>query len=183
MRTYILEREQLIPLSRSQTFAFFGDALNLEAITPPFLHFRVLTKPRIEMKEGTLLDYRLSLFGIPFYWQTLIERWSPEDSFVDAQLKGPYRLWHHTHTFEEIAPNQTLMRDKVLYRLPYGIFGKLARALFVKRALNRIFDYRREMTARLLTPENPGLDEITHTKSGCATPDTIIQAPAEAPAD
>ncbi len=177
MRTYILEREQIIPLSRSQTFAFFGDALNLEAITPPFLHFRVLTKPQIEMKEGTLLDYRLSLFGIPFYWQTLIERWSPEDSFVDTQLAGPYNLWHHTHTFEELAPNQTLMRDRVLYRLPYGIFGRLTQALFVKRALKIIFDYRKEMAARLLTPDNPELDKITQAQGKRATPDASAQTP------
>lgn len=175
MRTYILEREQIIPLPRSQTFAFFGDAMNLEAITPPFLHFRVLTKPQIEMKEGTLLDYRLSLFGIPFYWQTLIERWSPEDSFVDTQLKGPYKLWHHTHTFEELAPNQTLMRDRVLYGIPYGIFGRLAQALFVKRALNLIFDYRKEMTTRLLTPDNPELDKITQAPIKKATPEAIAQ--------
>lgn len=173
---YILEREQMIPLSKSQTFAFFGDAMNLEVITPPFLHFRVLTQPPIEMQAGTLLDYRLSLFGIPFYWQTLIEQWSPDNSFVDRQLAGPYNLWHHMHTFEELAPNQTLIRDRVLYSLPYGIFGKLAHTLFVKRALKIIFHYRREMTARLLTPENPKLDEITGAKFKSQPPDAIVQS-------
>jgi ligand-binding SRPBCC domain-containing protein len=177
MRTYLLEREQIIPLSRTQTFAFFGDALNLEAITPPFLHFRVLTQPPIEMQAGTLLDYRLSLFGISFNWQTLIEAWSPEDSFVDTQLAGPYKLWHHTHTFEELAPDKTLMRDRVLYRLPYGILGQFAHALFVKRALNTIFNYRGEMTSRLLTPDNPELDRITRAKYRGTTPDAISHTP------
>jgi ligand-binding SRPBCC domain-containing protein len=177
MRTYILERQQIIPLPRTQTFAFFGDALNLELITPPFLHFRVLTKPPIAMQAGTLLDYRLSLFGIPFYWQTLIERWSPEDSFVDTQLTGPYNLWHHTHTFETIAPNQTLMRDTVLYRLPFGFAGRIAHALFVKRTLNMIFDYRRDMTKRLLTPENPQLDDITRAQFINATLDATTSSP------
>lgn len=173
---YILEREQMIPLSKSQTFAFFGDAMNLEAITPPFLHFRVLTQAPIEMQAGTLLDYRLSLFGIPFYWQTLIEQWSPDNTFVDRQLSGPYKLWHHTHTFEELAANQTMMRDRVLYRIPYGIFGKLAHALFVRRALKIIFEYRREMTARLLTLENPKLDEITQAKFKSQPPEGIVQS-------
>jgi ligand-binding SRPBCC domain-containing protein len=177
MCTYLLEREQIIPLSRTQTFAFFGDALNLEAITPPFLHFRVLTQPPIEMQAGTLLDYRLSLFGISFNWQTLIEAWSPENSFVDTQLAGPYDLWHHTHTFEELAPDKTLMRDRVLYRLPYSILGQFAHALFVKRALNTIFNYRREMTSRLLTPDNPELDRITQTKYRGTTPDAISHTP------
>lgn len=180
MRTYILEREQIIPLSRTQTFAFFGDALNLEAITPKFLHFRVLTPPPIEMHAGTLLDYRLSLFGIPFNWRTLIESWSPEDSFVDTQLSGPYKLWHHTHTFESLAPDKTLMRDRVLYRLPFSIFGRLTHALMVKRTLNHIFDYRRDMTARLLTPDNPDLEKITQTRFRNAVPDARSQASADA---
>jgi ligand-binding SRPBCC domain-containing protein len=164
MRTFILEREQMIPLSRSQTFAFFGDALNLQLITPPFLHFRVLTKPPVDMQAGTLLDYRLSLFGMPFYWQTRIAQWRPEESFVDTQIKGPYALWHHTHTFEAIASRKTLMRDRILYRIPYSIFGHLAQGLFVKRTLDRIFDYRAETTARLLRPDNPRLDELTRAK-------------------
>jgi ligand-binding SRPBCC domain-containing protein len=180
MGTYILEREQIIPLSRTQTFAFFGDALNLEAITPQFLHFRVLTPPPIEMHAGTLLNYRLSLFGIPFHWRTLIESWSPEDSFVDTQLSGPYKLWHHTHTFEALAPDQTVMRDRVLYRLPFSILGQFAHAVMVKRILNLIFDYRRDMTARLLTPDNPELNKITQTKFSSATPDALSQAPADA---
>jgi ligand-binding SRPBCC domain-containing protein len=163
MHTYVLEREQIIPLSRARTFAFFADALNLESITPPFLHFRVLTQPPIVMQAGTLLEYRLSLFGIPFHWRTLIERWSPEEAFVDTQVAGPYRLWHHTHTFAELAPDRTLVRDRVLYRLPYGSFGRLAQALFVKRTLKIIFDYRGLMTARLLTFDNPELDKITQT--------------------
>src|SRR5262249_31154512 len=133
---------------------FFSDAMNLERITPPILRFRVLTRPPIEMKTGVLLDYKLKLFGLPLRWQTLIEKWSPEDSFVDTQLAGPYNLWHHTHTFEEISPNRTLMRDRILYRIPYGILGRVAHALFVKRMLKQIFDYRAEIVTRLLTFEN-----------------------------
>jgi ligand-binding SRPBCC domain-containing protein len=177
MQTYLLEREQVIPLPRPQVFAFFGDALNLQLITPPFLHFRVLTKSPVEMKVGTLLDYRLSLFGVGFYWQTLIEQWVPEESFVDRQVTGPYALWHHTHTFAEIAPHKTLMRDRVLYRLPYTVFGKAAHAVFVKRTLAKIFDYRKAMTARLLTPENPELDAITQAKFKNASIDANAPSP------
>jgi len=165
MKTYILEREQIIPLSRSKTFAFFGDAMNLERITPPLLRFRVLSESPSEMKAAALLEYKLKLFGIPFRWLTLIEKWSPEESFVDTQLTGPYALWHHTHTFEAIAPDKTLMRDRVLYRIPYGIFGRLAHALFVKRTLKSIFDYRAETVANLLTPTNPELDKLLAPQS------------------
>lgn len=152
MQTYLLERTQVIERPRGETFAFFGDAFNLERITPSFLRFRILNEPPIEMAEGTLLEYRLALFGIRFYWKTLIERWSPEESFVDVQLKGPYALWRHTHTFEELGRASTLVRDRVEYQIPYGLFGRIAHRLFVKRALKKIFVHRAEVIARLLEP-------------------------------
>jgi len=161
MRTYVLDREQIIPLPRHQTFSFFADAFNLELITPPFLHFKVLSQPPVKMKAGALLDYRLALFGIPFHWQSLIESWTPDESFVDMQLRGPYTLWHHTHTFEEMASGKTLMRDRVLYRIPYSLFGRISHGFFVERLLKEIFDYRAAVVARLLTPANPELDKIT----------------------
>lgn len=150
MKTYTLEREQIIPRSRTETFAFFCDALNLERITPTFLKFRITTPKPINLAEGALIDYQLKLFGIRFNWRTLIEHWQPEEKFVDVQIKGPYALWHHTHTFEETASRQTLMRDCVLYRIPFGVFGQLAHRLFVRRMLETIFDYRAKVTAELL---------------------------------
>ena len=161
MRTYVLEREQIITLPRHKTFSFFADAFNLELITPPFLHFKVLSNPPVKMKAGALLDYRLGLFGIPFHWQTLIESWTPDESFIDTQLSGPYAFWHHTHTFAELAPDKTLMRDRVLYRMPFAIFGRIAQRFFVERMLREIFDYRAAVVAGLLTPTNPVLDKIT----------------------
>lgn len=150
MKIYVLEREQQIDLSRHEVFAFFSDAFNLERITPRFLSFRILTKRPVRMEPGTLLEYKLSLFGISFYWQTRIEEWRPEEYFVDVQLKGPYALWRHTHSFEELGVERTLMRDRVEYAIRFGLFGRLAHWLFVRRSLKRIFDYRAEMTAGLL---------------------------------
>ena len=149
----MLERTQVIERPRSETFAFFSDAFNLERITPPLLRFRILTAPPIKMAEGTLLDYRLTLFGIRFYWKTLIERWSPEESFVDLQIKGPYALWRHTHRFEQLSATSTLVRDSVEYRIPFGFVGRIAHTLFVKRTLKKIFDYRAQVIERLLAPE------------------------------
>jgi ligand-binding SRPBCC domain-containing protein len=150
MKTYVLERSQVIERPLAETFAFFGDAFNLERITPPFLRFRVLNRPPVVMGAGTLLEYRLGLFGVSFRWRTLIEKWSPDESFIDVQLKGPYSLWRHTHSFEELGPGRTLMRDRVEYRVPLGPLGRMANALFVAKMLDKIFDYREKMTARLL---------------------------------
>lgn len=153
MNIYRLERTQIIPRSLSETFAFFTDAFNLQRITPPFLHFQILTPPPIRMEAGTLIAYRLALFGVPLYWQTRIESWTPEESFVDTQFKGPYAWWRHTHLFEEKGPQEVLMRDLVEYSISYGVVGKIAHSLFVKRWLKHIFDYRAAQTARLLGAE------------------------------
>jgi ligand-binding SRPBCC domain-containing protein len=144
----VLEREQRIGRPRAEVFAFFEDAANLERITPPFLRFRVTTPPPIAMHDGTLIDYRLSLFGIPFGWRTRIETYRPKEEFTDTQLKGPYKRWHHTHTFEDV-PGGTLMRDRVEYELPLGPLGSLAHVLFVKYTLARVFDYRFKAIAEM----------------------------------
>ncbi len=153
MKIYFLERRQLIQRPRSETFAFFSDMSNLERITPSFLRFRILTPP-IKMEAGTVIEYRLALFGAPVYWRTVIESWDPEESFVDSQIKGPYALWRHTHSFEEKGPRQTLMRDLVEYGIPYGALGRIAHALFVERWLKKIFDYRAAMIERLMEAED-----------------------------
>jgi ligand-binding SRPBCC domain-containing protein len=93
------------------------------------------------MEAGALIDCGLSLYGVPMRWRTRIEEFTPNERFIDVQLNGPYRLWHHTHIFEEHAEG-TLMRDEVNYQVPFGPLGTLARALFVRRQLEQIFDYR-----------------------------------------
>ena len=143
----VLERTQFIPRPRAEVFAFFEDARNLEAITPPFLKFKVTTPGAIEMKPGTLIDYRLRIFGVPFGWRTEIAEYEPNERFVDQQLKGPYKRWHHTHTFEDVTGG-TRMKDRVEYEVPLGPLGSIAHVVFVKRMVNAIFDYRAKEIAR-----------------------------------
>jgi ligand-binding SRPBCC domain-containing protein len=146
---YRLERTQLVPLERSRVFAFFEDATNLERITPPFLGFRILSPLPITMGEGTLIDYRIRLFGLPIRWRTRIDAYEPPFRFVDRQLEGPYRFWHHTHLFEE-HDDGTLITDRVDYDIGFGPIGVLARGLFVRRTLESIFDYRQGAIETLL---------------------------------
>jgi ligand-binding SRPBCC domain-containing protein len=96
----------------------------------------------LEMRLGALLDYRLSLFGVPFRWHTQITKWDPPNRFVDEQLRGPYARWVHTHTFTE-TERGTLIDDHVLYRLPLSPLGEMAFPI-VRRQLARIFSYRQE---------------------------------------
>jgi ligand-binding SRPBCC domain-containing protein len=142
VREHLLERSQRVEVPVERAFGFYADALNLEPATPPWLHFNVTTPGAIEMGAGTLLDYRLRLHGVPIEWQTRIETWEPPRRFVDTQVRGPYALWEHTHTFEPAGEGATMMHDRVRYAIPYGPLGELAHLLFVRRDLRRIFDYR-----------------------------------------
>jgi ligand-binding SRPBCC domain-containing protein len=145
-RLHQLTRTQLVGRPIPEVFAFFADPSNLEALTPPFLHFRILTPMPIEMRPGAQLDYQLSLFGVPVKWRTRITDWQPEKRFVDEQESGPYALWRHTHEFEARGTS-TLVLD---YSEPLGPVGTIAHLLFVRRTLDRIFDFRREAIVRLL---------------------------------
>ncbi len=156
MASYVLEREQLIPRPRAEVFGFFAQARNLERLTPGFLRFQILTPEPIEMRPGTLIDYRLHLYGLPLRWRTRIERFEPEERFVDLQLSGPYRRWEHLHEFSD-APGGTLMRDRVEYALPLGPLGAAAHALMVRRSLARIFDYRRAAVEELFGEVTPSV--------------------------
>ena len=149
MKVYQLRREQWLDLTREELFPFFADAGNLEAITPPWLGFRILTPRPIEMRAGTLIDYSLRLHGIPLRWRTRITEWNPPFDFVDEQLSGPYRLWRHRHEFETRG-ERTLMRDTVDYALPLGPLGRFAHWAWVRRDLDTIFDFRFARVAELL---------------------------------
>ena len=149
MKLHTLSREQFIDRPPAEVFPFFADSHNLEAITPPLLGFRVVSERPIEMRVGALIQYRLRLRGLSLDWLTRIDEWEPGARFVDSQLAGPYRLWHHTHTFERQGGG-TLMRDVVRYALPAWPLGELAAPL-VRRELAAIFDFRRAAVTRLLS--------------------------------
>lgn len=148
MATYVLVREQLINRPIDEVFEFFSDAGNLDAITPDWLGFSIVTPRPIDMRPGALIEYRLRWHGLPIRWVTRIEEWTPPVRFVDTQIRGPYRLWHHTHEFEAEG-NQTRMRDIVRYQLPLGLIGRMAHWLRVGRDVGRIFDYRNRRIAEV----------------------------------
>jgi len=151
MDVQTLQREQRLPGSPECVFAFFADARNLAAITPPLLGFQIVTPGPIEMRAGTLIRYRLRVRGVPVDWTTAIREWEPPHRFVDEQLRGPYALWHHTHTFEDDGAGATLMRDVVRYAIGFGPLGVLAQRLLVRRDLEAIFDYRAARVPELLS--------------------------------
>lgn len=139
---HTLTRVQRLSGPPHEVFEFFAQAQNLEQITPPSLRFRIVSPASIEMRAGALIEYRLKLRGLPIMWLTRIEDFDAPRRFVDVQLAGPYKLWHHTHEFESDGQAGTIMRDTVRYALPAWPLSAPVQRLAVKPELDRIFDYR-----------------------------------------
>ena len=150
MRVREFKTELWLPRPPKQVFPFFSDAGNLDAITPPWLHFHIVTPRPIEMRAGALIDYKLRVRGLPLRWRTLIKEWQPPYRFVDEQVRGPYRQWIHTHRFRELD-GQTLIEDEVAYRLPLLPLGEIGYPL-IRWQLARIFGHRRQAVRNLLLP-------------------------------
>jgi uncharacterized protein (TIGR01777 family) len=142
---------QFVPRSIEEVFTFFSLPQNLEELTPSWLNFRVLKcSTSEEIKEGTLIDYQLKIHGVPVRWKTLIESWQPGKSFVDTQLKGPYRKWHHTHRFEKVKGG-TLLLDEVVYQVPGGFVGNQFGGKFIRKDIESIFAFRKKKIAELFS--------------------------------
>ncbi len=140
MKTFLFKTQQTLEQPLTEVFSFFADAHNLAVITPPWLRFEVLTPAPIEMSSGTRIDYRLRLRGIPLHWQSEITAWDPPHAFVDEQRRGPYRLWRHTHTFEQTEAG-VVVGDSI----KYAVWGnQIVNKLFVRPDIEKIFAYRSE---------------------------------------
>lgn len=151
MKLREFKTEIWLPLPPEHLFSFFADAANLEAITPPWLHFKISTPAPIEMREGTLIDYKLRIHGLPIQWRTHISRWQPPLVFVDEQLRGPYRKWIHQHTFDALDGG-TLVQDRVEYAVPFDL---VAWKWFVGPEIEKIFRYRSEQLRKRFCTKNP----------------------------
>ncbi len=147
-KEYIFESELFVPAPITQVFDYFSRAENLEKITPSFLGFKITTPLPIAMKPGTIIDYKLRIHGVPIKWRTRIEQWEPGVRFVDTQVKGPYKFWHHTHEFSAVEGG-TLMKDRVRYVPPFGILGRMIHPFLIRPDVEKIFAHRKSVLKTL----------------------------------
>jgi ligand-binding SRPBCC domain-containing protein len=147
MPHYQLRCEMIVPKPVGEVFEVFENPYNLAIITPPWLHFLVTSKQKVDMRLGAEIDYRFRWLGVPMYWRTRITAYAPPKKFIDEALKSPYVFWRHLHTFEEV-PGGTLVRDQVDYQLPFGALGRMAHAIAVRRNLLAIFTFRQKALNR-----------------------------------
>ncbi|MFT5906026.1 MAG: ligand-binding SRPBCC domain-containing protein [Cryomorphaceae bacterium] len=144
---HVINSEQELPISIDEAWEFFSTPANLEKLTPKSLRFKILTCSHDTMVEGQIISYKIRLMPLVWMnWVTEIKQVEDKHFFVDDQRSGPYKIWHHRHTFTE-TENGVLMQDQVHYLLPFGFIGKIVHTLFVKAQLKRIFSYRTEMLA------------------------------------
>jgi ligand-binding SRPBCC domain-containing protein len=145
----VFTAEQFVALPREKVVPFFSCAENLETLTPPWLNFRILKKSTPELRQGSEIEYKLRIHGVPVKWKTLISEWNLPESFADDQLKGPYRKWHHVHGFYPV-PGGTLLTDRVTYQVPFSLLGKLLLSRWILRDIRTIFSFRKKKIRELL---------------------------------
>ena len=145
MAVYSIKTVQRMPVSLAHAWDFFSSPANLQTITPPYMGFTIISQHHGDkMYPGQIIEYKVTpLLGIPLYWMTEITHVQEECFFVDEQRFGPYSLWHHQHHFKAIEGGVE-MTDIVHYKLPLWWLGDLANALFVKKQLAGIFEYRKK---------------------------------------
>jgi ligand-binding SRPBCC domain-containing protein len=139
-------RETVVSTALDETFAFFSDAGNLQRLTPPWIKFAIRSTLPIEMHAGTIIDYQISLYGVPVPWRTRIDVWEPGVRFVDRQVAGPYRWWRHEHLFETCADG-----TRVIDAVEYVPRASALSSWLVRRDVDRIFTYRQEVLPGLLS--------------------------------
>ncbi|MBZ5489933.1 MAG: SRPBCC family protein [Acidobacteriia bacterium] len=140
---YTLSFMQQVARPLPEVFEFFSRAENLEALTPPWLNFKILKVKPQPVQQGTLINYSLRVHGIPLRWTSEIVEWEPPHRFVDLQLRGPYKLWRHEHRFEA-GNGGTLITDTITLALPLGVLGQMAYKIKVKSDVQEIFTFRKE---------------------------------------
>lgn len=141
MSNQIFQHETLIRAPLEKVFDFFSNAQNLEVITPPFLQFTILSQSTPKIQQGTIFTYQLKIHGVPIRWKSLIEEWVPNSHFVDIQLSGPYKKWHHLHSFES-TPQGTKVSDTVNYKVHFGTLGHWLTGRWVRKDVESIFTFR-----------------------------------------
>ena len=152
MRLYYLKRTQFLPITIDEAWAFFSSPRNLATITPSKINFRILyVSGGTGIYAGQLISYKVTVFPfVTVNWTTEIAHVNKPYYFIDTQLSGPYKLWHHQHFFKEV-PGGVEMTDEVNYAIPLGPIGWLANQLFVRREVNGIFDYRSKMLEEIFS--------------------------------
>jgi ligand-binding SRPBCC domain-containing protein len=137
-----LHREQTVPLPIGDAFRFFEDPQNLKLLTPDWVRLRITDRP-VALRAGAEISYSIRWMGLPLRWRTRFAQYDPPHGFTDAQLRGPFKKWEHTHTFVPEGESTRIV-DDLEYELPFGALGEIVAGSLIRRQLEALFDYRRK---------------------------------------
>lgn len=147
---YTLSTQQVLEVPLKQAWDFFSSPENLQKITPSHMGFQITSDVESKAYAGQIITYKVGILpGIKSSWVTEITQVKEQDFFIDEQRFGPYSMWHHEHWFEELSNGNTLMKDKISYKIPFGFLGHLAQSIFIKKQLKGIFKHRYETLEKL----------------------------------
>jgi ligand-binding SRPBCC domain-containing protein len=153
MSLHSLSRQQFIPAPLERVWSYFSCPENLDELTPPDMHFEILTPNLERMYAGQLIEYRVMFApGLYSRWLTEIAHVRAGEYFVDEQRLGPYRFWYHAHHFRPTSGGVE-MSDRVAYVIPGGPLGDLLDTLWIRQRLEAIFDYRARKIIELFGAE------------------------------
>lgn len=149
MKVHSLSQTQWLPISKEKAWDFFSSPRNLDKMTPPEMGFEISSLPSERLYEGEIIQYKVKLLpGLWVPWVSEIKMIDEGVSFVDEQISGPFKFWHHRHFFQE-KEGGVVVGDLIHYSLGFGPFGEIGRYFTVKKKLERMFVFRREVLGRL----------------------------------
>lgn len=147
---YILERRQRLTTSIEAAWDFLQNPANLDRITPPDLRFSIVSEVPAVMYNGLIVVYRIAIPLLGTHtWVTEIKHICTGHSFVDEQRLGPYRFWYHYHEIRPVAGGVQML-DRITYQPPFGLLGNLLHPLYIRKTLERIFDFRQKQLDLIL---------------------------------
>jgi ligand-binding SRPBCC domain-containing protein len=153
MSIFCLKKKQFLPINIETAWKFISDPKNLNKITPPEMEFETTSEVPDNMYAGLIITYKVRpLFGIPVNWVTEITQVNEPYYFVDEQRFGPYSFWHHSHFLKKVGGGVE-MEDIVYYKLPFGLLGKFIEAILVRKKLEQIFSYRKNVLEKLFNAQ------------------------------
>lgn len=146
---YSLKTEQVLNISLEEAWDFFSSPRNLQEITPKDVGFNILSDLPEKMYPGMIVRYKISpIKGLSFAWTTEITQVRELNFFIDTQITGPYKIWHHQHHFTELEARKVLVKDIVHYVPPFGVLGKVLQKIYIGKRVKEIFDFRHQYLER-----------------------------------
>lgn len=153
MSVHVFHTTQKLPVKIEEAWKFFSSPHNLSKITPPDMNF-VITSKNLPDTISDFLQIQYLVTPMPGFrtkWATLIKKVNAPHTFTDEQLKGPYKLWRHQHTFKTIDGGVE-MDDFIEYEIPFGALGDLMNKLLIRKKIESIFQYREKKLNELFGP-------------------------------